>query len=216
MTAPTVEVFADVTCAFTHVGLRAFAARRATEGRDDVLLRVRAWPLELVNGEGMDPAKVATQVAALREQVTPELFAEFDPSRFPTTSLPAFALVARAYESGLATGERASFAVRDALFERGLDVADAAVLQAIADDLGIDGSIAYDDWARDAVGRDHEEGTARGVEGSPEYFVDGRRFFCPALVITRPDGALVVGRDTERFEEFLNSCFAAEPSARRG
>ena len=46
----TIEVFADVLCPFTHVGLRAVAEQRARAGRDDVVIRVRAWPLELVNG----------------------------------------------------------------------------------------------------------------------------------------------------------------------
>jgi hypothetical protein len=44
-----VEVFADVGCPFAHVGLRRFVERRDELGRDDVVLWVRAWPLELVN-----------------------------------------------------------------------------------------------------------------------------------------------------------------------
>ena len=49
------EVFADVCCPFTHVGLRRIVRRRAELGRDDVVLVVRAWPLELVNGVPLDP-----------------------------------------------------------------------------------------------------------------------------------------------------------------
>src|SRR5206468_3084962 len=50
MTA-VIEVFADVRCPFTHVGLTRFVARRHELGRREPRLRVRAWPLELVNGE---------------------------------------------------------------------------------------------------------------------------------------------------------------------
>jgi len=49
MPETVIEVFADVACPFTHVGLKSFVARRAGLGRDDVILRVRAWPLEIVN-----------------------------------------------------------------------------------------------------------------------------------------------------------------------
>ena len=49
-----IEVFADIWCPFTHVGLRALAEERAHRGRTDVTLWVRAWPLELVNGAPMD------------------------------------------------------------------------------------------------------------------------------------------------------------------
>src|SRR3954464_13451066 len=45
-----IEVFADVACPFTHVGLCRLVARRR-ESNSDAVLWVRAWPLELVNGE---------------------------------------------------------------------------------------------------------------------------------------------------------------------
>ena len=53
---PVIEVFADVACPFTHIGLRRLVEQRAALGRDDVTLLVRAWPLELVNGKPLDPA----------------------------------------------------------------------------------------------------------------------------------------------------------------
>src|SRR5262245_18171405 len=46
-----IEVFADVVCPFTHVGLRRLVGYRERAQREDVAIRVRAWPLELVNGE---------------------------------------------------------------------------------------------------------------------------------------------------------------------
>ena len=55
----TVEVFADVLCPFTHVGLPRFVDRRRALGRADVTLQVRAWPLEIVNGQPLDPPFIA-------------------------------------------------------------------------------------------------------------------------------------------------------------
>ena len=65
----TIEVFADVWCPFTHVGLREVAAMRQRLGRSDLVIRVRAWPLELVNGTGLDPIATRSHVEHLREQV---------------------------------------------------------------------------------------------------------------------------------------------------
>ena len=54
----TVEVFADVLCPFTHVGLHTLSDRRGERGLDEPRLRIRAWPLELINGRPLDPHHV--------------------------------------------------------------------------------------------------------------------------------------------------------------
>ena len=36
-----IEVYADIWCPFTHVGLRAFAEQRLIAGRTDLAIRVR-------------------------------------------------------------------------------------------------------------------------------------------------------------------------------
>ncbi|MGZ4784252.1 MAG: DsbA family oxidoreductase, partial [Acidimicrobiales bacterium] len=87
-----VEVFADVGCPFTHVGLRRFVERRDAAGRQDIGLRVRAWPLEVVNGQPLDPRFIAEEVDEIRTQVAPTLFTGFTESTFPSTSLPALAV----------------------------------------------------------------------------------------------------------------------------
>ena len=63
-----VEVFADIWCPYAHVGLRRFIHRRWASHRKDLVLRVRAWPLELVNGEPLDADHVAEQIEDLRRQ----------------------------------------------------------------------------------------------------------------------------------------------------
>ena len=49
-----IEIFGDIYCPFAHAGLRMLDARRRDEGRD-FRLWIRSWPLELVNGEPLDP-----------------------------------------------------------------------------------------------------------------------------------------------------------------
>ena len=200
-----VEVFADVACPFTHVGLRRFVERRDALGRHDVGLRVRAWPLEVVNGSPLDPRFIAEEVEEIRSQVAPSLFAGFAESAFPSTSLPALALAAAGYRAGLDVGEQVSLGLRDLLFEQGEDIASSDVLARVADDHGI----RVGDEDRAAVDADHAEGVRRGVIGSPHFFTPAGGFFCPALDVSRDDrGHLSILADPEAFEAFIMTCFA--------
>jgi protein-disulfide isomerase-like protein with CxxC motif len=167
---------------------------------------VRAWPLELVNGEPVAAATVAEEVDALRAQVAPDLFTGFDPAVFPSTTLPALALAAAAYRTARTTGERVSLALRDALFEDGRDVADAAVLTAIGRTFGIaaqpvDDVTVLSDW---------EEGRRRGVVGSPHLFTAGHDAFCPTLEIERVDGDLRIEADPAALERFVDLAFEVD------
>jgi 2-hydroxychromene-2-carboxylate isomerase len=199
-----IEVFADIWCPFAHVGLRRFVHQRWTAGRGDLALHVRAWPLELVNGEPLDAHHVAEQIEDLQRQVTPHLFSGFDPDRFPLTTLPALDLVSDAYAVGPSVGERASLAVRDALFERGEDIGDASVLGHLRTDLALPPP-----GGREQVLADWAEGQRRAVVGSPHFFIGDTSFFCPALRIVSKDGNRHIRIDTERFDEFFASCLAA-------
>src|SRR5690242_4749328 len=101
-------------------------------------MRVRAWPLEWVNGAPLDPDLAAMEIRALRERVAPDLFAGFDATTFPRTSIPAFGLAAAAYTVDDPTGEMVSLALREALFEHGDDISDDSVLRAIGQPFGIE------------------------------------------------------------------------------
>ena len=199
-----VEVFADVVCPFTHVGLRRLVSKRAELDRHDVALWVRAWPLELVNEEPLSAALVAEEINALRELVAPELFTGFDPDRFPSSSLPALALASSAYAHGVEVGEQVSLALRTALFERGRDLADPAEVATIGQsfDLEYPGSAG-----EQSVLEDWNEGRRRGVLGSPQFFVGGEAFFCPTLTIAHVGDSLRVTLDQEGFDAFLASVF---------
>lgn len=202
----TIEVFADIGCPFAHVSLRRLVAHRDAIGRDDVRFRVRAWPLELVNGTPMDPAFIAEEIDEIRPQVAPDLFAGFTADAFPASSLPALALEAAAHAMDASVGERVSLELRDRLFERGQDVADPTVLAEVAAAHGV----AFDPDDLSAPRDDHREGVERGVTGSPHFFTPATSFFCPVLDVGRDeDGHLVVTADPESIEAFLDACFAA-------
>ena len=201
----TIEVFADVWCPFAHVGLRAIEEQRARAGRTDVAIRVRAWPLELVNGVPLAPAVTKEHADELRDQVAPSLFQGLDVDHFPTSTLDALALANRAYRSDLQLGERVSFALRDALFEEGRDISDRAVLESLAHDLGV---LLPDESDHVAVLADWREGRRRGVLGSPHVFCGEADVFCPTLEITKdPVAGLSVVRDTAELTAFLDRCF---------
>ena len=192
-----VTVFADLTCPFTHVGLRRLVVRR-----DEIKSRTRflvlAWPLEWVNGEPLDPEFAATEIAALRTEVAPDLFRGFDPRTFPCTTLPGLALASLGYTVDLATGESVSRALRDAVFEQGLDIANPTVLSAIASAHGLD----VRDADPEAVRAEYEEGRRRAVVGSPYFIVDGVGYFCPSLDITHVGDEFSIRFDAPAFEDF--------------
>lgn len=203
----TVEVFADVLCPFTHVGLHTLIDRRDERGRTEPRLRIRAWPLELVNGAPLDPAHIAAEVAALRTSVRPDLFAGFSAAAFPDTSMAAFALTAAADRTGDAVlVEQVGMAVRDAVFEQGLDLAHPDLVAPIAARFGLE---PLDPQATErAVRADWDEGKARGVIGSPHFFTgDGNSWFCPGLDISRDDLGNFVVTWKRGTEAFVDSVF---------
>lgn len=202
---PVIEVYADIWCPFTHVGLRTVARRRKLLERDDVTIRVRAWPLELVNGAPLDPSVTKEHVDALREQVAPDLFTHFDAEHFPRTTLPALALAVAAYGQGDRIGEAVSFALRHALFEEGQDISCADVLGGLATSHALGDTGPQEDQA---VLAEWHDGQSRGVKGSPHFFCGEVESFCPSLDISRDHGGhLRLRRDTKALDAFLAKCF---------
>lgn len=199
------EVFADVSCPFAHAGLRRFESYRQELARTEPVLRVRAWPLELVNGRSLDGTSLAPKIAALRADVAPDLFAGFDEHRFPATALPAMAAEAAAYRKGMRIGEAFSFAVRRALFEQGLDVSAPGVLQGLLDQLEV---AEPTDDDRTALRDDLADGQRRGVAGSPHFFTPDGAFFCPSLDLDHDDDGYKVSFDPAGFQEFVAAAFA--------
>ena len=199
---PMIEVFADVSCPFAYVQLHQLASRRTLLGKDRHM-RIRAWPLELVNGGPTDAGKIADEVAALRAQVDSSLFAGFDPQRLPSTTLPALDLAGLAYRHSDEVGEQVSLALRTALFLDGRDVSDAAVLGDIAAEFGL-GSPGPSQ--RDDVLQDWTVGQTRDVEGSPHFFCADRNVFSPGLAISDSNGVMIVTLTVDVLDAFIASC----------
>ncbi|MHB8465277.1 MAG: DsbA family oxidoreductase [Acidimicrobiales bacterium] len=200
-----IDVYADIWCPFAHVGLRSVVRRRNELGRDDVVVRVRAWPLELVNGKPLDSTTTSEHAGVLRAQVASDLFSHFDPERFPTTSLPALALAAAAYRQSDRIGESVSLALRGALFEDGRDISRADVLTGVGSAHGLGQPDAEDD---ERVRADWHEGEARGVKGSPHFFCGSVEAFCPSLDISKDeDGEKHIRRNMDALDAFLAECF---------
>jgi predicted DsbA family dithiol-disulfide isomerase len=199
-----IEVYADVGCPFTHVGLRRFIDRRTELGREDVLLWVRSWPLEVVNEKPLDASFIAEEIEDIRKQLAPDLFAGFKTENFPASSLPALTLALAAYDVSPQVGESVSLALRDLLFEQGLDVSDSEVLSGLATQYGVRIEAAHQDRVLD----DYVTGRDRGVIGSPHFFTPTKDFFCPALDVSRDAlGNLQVCSNEASLEQFISACF---------
>jgi 2-hydroxychromene-2-carboxylate isomerase len=201
----SIEVFADIWCPFAYVGLRMIRDFRNSVGAHNTHIIVRSWPLELINGEPMDPAKAKNNCEALRNQIAPNAFSCVNADTFPISTLDALTLVAHAYRTNAELGERAAFRVREALFEEGRDISDSVVLDDLARELGVPD---YADPNHSSVLADWEEGKTRGVVGSPHFFHGTVGTFCPSLQMSRsPETGLTIHTDSTRLQEFLQQCF---------
>jgi predicted DsbA family dithiol-disulfide isomerase len=194
-----IEVYADIVCPFTHVGLRRLSEARHERGVARSL-RVRAWPLEWINGVELGADLVAREIEALRAQVAPDMFAGFDATVFPLTSIPALGLAAAAYAVDDTTGAAMSMALRDALFERGENIADPDVLLDVARMFDVTPFDAA--RAEQTVRCDWERGKARGVQGSPHFFVGDTGWFCPSLDIAHEGARLDIHIDSGKMSDF--------------
>lgn len=194
------EVFADITCPFTHVGLRK-VVQELGDLDGDVEIVIRSWPLEWVNGAPLEAAAVEAKIAALHAQLGTDDFSNFRGDTWPTTTIPALNLAAAALDIDVSTGLAVNLALREALFEEGLDVGDLVVLSSIAKQFGLEPpSIEVD--AR--VQADYDDGQRRGVRGSPDFWLGDEEFFCPALKIGHDDDGLTAEFDAEGFGDFLD------------
>jgi predicted DsbA family dithiol-disulfide isomerase len=196
----TVEVYADITCPFTHVGLKR-VVQHVSEMAEPAEVIVRAWPLEWVNGTPLDVEAVLVKGAALTEQLGVDDFSGLRADAWPSTTIPALNLAASAYERDAATGLAVSLELRAALFERGEDVGDSDVLARIATahSLPVPGP-----EASASIRADYAGGQERGVKGSPHFYVADDEFFCPALDLGHDaDGHLTARFDADMLADFF-------------
>ncbi len=199
------EVFADITCPFTHAGLRKVVSELAEVG-GGVEVVVRAWPLEWVNGVPLEAGPVRAKITALHDQLGTGDFEGFREEAWPTTTIPALNLAAAAFDIDASTGLAVSLALREAVFEEGKDVSDSAVLAEIANQFGLAPPSAE---ACSRVTADYEDGQRRGVRGSPDFWLGDEEFFCPALTLGHDDDGLTAEFDTEGLGRFMEQVLAS-------
>ena len=196
----TVEVYADITCPFTHVGLKR-VVQHVNDMSEPAEVIVRAWPLEWVNGTPLDVDAVLVKAAALSEQLGIDDFSGLRADAWPSSTIPALNLAAAAYERDAATGLAVSLDLRAALFERGEDIGDTDVLAHIS---ALHDLPAPPTETSSAVQDDYDGGLARGVKGSPHFFVASDDFFCPALDLGHDtDGHLTARFDADMLADFF-------------
>ena len=144
---------------------------------------------------------MAVNIAALRDQLDVDCFKGFDVDLFPTTTIPALNLCADGYGRDAKTGLEVSLAVRNAVFEEGLDVGRLEVLAKIAAKYELP---APSIEPSQAVLDEYADGKAHGVRGSPDFYMGDAEFFCPALDLDHDeDGRLLAGFNIEGFETFI-------------
>ena len=206
-----IEVYADIWCPFAHVGLRSAVARRDELGRREVVLWVRAWPLELVDGAPLDPGATAEHVEDLRAASGPG-------------SLRA--LRSRALPEKLARGARARRGrlPQGRTNRRGREpcAAPRAVRGGGATSRTrrcsrrwrvptVSATPVTGTWK--ASTRSGTRASRGGVRGSPHFFCGKADAFCPSLEISEDgEGHLDLRQDMEALEELLAGCFE-EPLA---
>ena len=195
----TVEVFAEITCPFAYVGLR-HVVEHVAELDEPVDIVVRAWPLEWVNGTGLAFDGVQEKAATMRAQLGVDAFNGLQAGGWPSTTIPALALAAAGYAIDVPTGLAVSTDLRTAVFELSVDISDPDALDEIARAHGVE----FDPGDDRAVRADYADGEARGVKGSPHYFVADTDFFCPALDLGRDaDDHLTARFDPDGLARFL-------------
>lgn len=198
----TIEVFADITCPFTHIGLKIVVAEVAALDVE-IEVKVRAWPLEWVNGSMADPVAIGDKIALITEQLSVTDFDGFRTDRWPRTTIPALNLAAAGYEIDPATGLAASLHLRSLVFEHGRDVSDSDVLAEVAASFGL--PVPQTDPSPWVVA-DYEDGKRRGVRGSPDFFVGDDEFFCPSLDLGHTDdGTLTSSFDADGLRQLIAS-----------
>lgn len=175
---PVVTIWSDVHCPWATVAIHRLRAARERDGLD-VDFDVRAWPLELVNGEleRRDAVNVEIGVLSTHE---PELFSAWQAETFPSTFLPAFELVAAARRvHGLRAAADVDYALRLAFFRDGVDISlrpglERALERAARLDSALDGQAVLAEWdsggPRADVLADFARSKEVGVKGSPHVF----------------------------------------------
>ena len=123
----TIEVFADIACPFTHVGLTRFVQHRDRAGRSESPPEASSLAPGARRTGSPRPAGGGGEGGATCVPRRSSDLRGFDPPAFPASTLPALRLVASGYRQSSAVGERVSLHLRALLFDHGVDITDPAL-----------------------------------------------------------------------------------------
>ena len=154
-----VEVFADVWCPFTHVGLRRFVDHRRETGASTSACGFGRGRSNWSTASRSTSTSSSRRSPRSERSSRPTSSSGSIRSRFPTTTLPALELTGHAYRASTAVGEAVALELRDRLFERGEDIGSPDVLAEVAAAHGLDAAAAD---SVEIVESDWAEGTSRG------------------------------------------------------
>lgn len=188
--ATTVTVWSDIHCPWALVAIYRLRKERDASGLD-VVFDQRAWPLELINGRGI-PQHIVPQEAAVLANHEPELFSRFSGESWPSTSLPAFELIAAARRCyGLRAAEDVDYHLRVMFFRDSVNLSirpglEQALEAAAAANPALDPDKIIAIWDSEAVRvdvlNDYRRSAEVPIQGSPQIFwPDGSTTHNPGL-----------------------------------
>jgi predicted DsbA family dithiol-disulfide isomerase len=184
-----IDVWSDVVCPFCYLGSRQLeAAIEQFEHRDDVVVRHRAFELdpttpltinqpleELVAQKYHIPVERSRAMHRQMEEQARSFGMEWSfASAKAANSFDAHRLIALADSQGL--GESMSQRLFKAYFSDGLLISDHEVLNALAEEVGVDGAASL--WSSDAstaqVRSDEAAAAELGISGVPAMLMDSK------------------------------------------
>jgi predicted DsbA family dithiol-disulfide isomerase len=188
-------VWADIACPWATVVLHRLVRERDRRGLD-LMIDLRAYPLELVNGRPTPRAEIDGDIAALAA-MEPDLGMapwSADPDTYPVTSLPALEAVRAATSQGAEMGLALDSRLRRAFFAEHRCISILPIITDCAEECeGLDVGRLLDEMRTGPVLGDvlgHlDQATHLGVVGSPHVaLADGSGWFAPSLETDGDDG----------------------------
>lgn len=176
-----VVVFADIACPWAHVAVHRLHETRARLGLDDrVVFDMRAFPLELLNGQPTPKKSLDAEIpvtGALEPDAGWQMWQRPE-HEYPVTMLPALEAVYAAKEQEPRLAEQLDRALRRGFFGASRNVSMRhEILEIAATVPGLDADVlaaALDDGrARGALAADREIAESDQVKGSPHVFLPG-------------------------------------------
>lgn len=212
-----IDVWSDVACPFCYIGKRRLQAALARfPQRDEVRVVWRSFQLQpqlvtdpsrrldefLATTKGMPLAQVAQMQARVREMGAAEGIAFAMDRVVVANTFDAHRLLQWAQAEG--RGDAMQERLLRAYFEEGANVADAATLEALAVDVGLDAAVAAallaGDGFADDVRRDLADARQQGISGVP-FFVFDRTY------------AISGAQSPALFDQALAQAYAGRPAA---